>query len=675
MIDVKNNGALENLSDKEKEIALRILSEYSDKGFSKEYSKLKYDDYEQIPISIEEFLRDKQYLGSSLIDSEGKFTVYPYWVETLKKIFPDNITTNYHTFVLTGSIGIGKSFIGVVCALYMLYRMICLKDPYLHYGLQPIDKITFAFLNITLDAAESVAWQKCQELLQNSPWFVSHGTISGNTNIVWNPPKGIDLVTGSQPRHIIGRAIFFAMLDEVSFQINQDVAIQKKKAKELVSSADARMQSRFMQGESNPTLLVLASSKRTEQSYLETFIQNKEKNESKTTLVVDEPQWVIRTDKNTEKKFKVAVGNKFLDSEVIPLETTEKELALYLARGYTLLDVPMGYYENFVDDIDIALTDIAGISTSSVTRYLSGSRITQCKKETLQNLFTKDIIQVGNAPDDEIQYSDFCDLQRIDPKLKSRPLYIHLDMSLSGDNSGISGVWIKGKVPHIEGKIESKELYYTLAFSVGIKAPKGHQVSFEKNRQFIYWLRENGFVIRGVSYDTYQSADLGQALQAKGFNTSVISVDRVDSQSKTCLPYLTLKNAIYENRFEMYDSRQLTEEFVGLERDNNGKIDHSASGINQKDIADSVCGALYNASQHAAEFAFEYGETLDSIVEVSNNDNVDMRKQAVVDFEEELKRISAPKVRTKSNEGFLDFGFGAATTNFNPTYLMSGIIL
>src|SRR5574344_593647 len=105
MIDVKNNGALENLSDKEKEIALRILSEYSNKGFSKEYSKLKYDDYEQIPISIEEFLRDKQYLGSSLIDSEGKFTVYPYWVETLKKIFPDNVTTNYHTFVLTGSIG------------------------------------------------------------------------------------------------------------------------------------------------------------------------------------------------------------------------------------------------------------------------------------------------------------------------------------------------------------------------------------------------------------------------------------------------------------------------------------------------------------------------------------------------------------------------------------------
>lgn len=49
-----------------------------------------------------------------------------------------------------------------------------------------------------------------------------------------------------------------------------DVEKQKEAASELVNSAAARMQSRFMKGEYNPTLLVLASSKRTEQSFLET---------------------------------------------------------------------------------------------------------------------------------------------------------------------------------------------------------------------------------------------------------------------------------------------------------------------------------------------------------------------------------------------------------------------
>ena len=35
--------------------------------------------------------------------------------------------------------------------------MMCLKDPYEHYGLQTIDLITFALVNITLDAAKGVA--------------------------------------------------------------------------------------------------------------------------------------------------------------------------------------------------------------------------------------------------------------------------------------------------------------------------------------------------------------------------------------------------------------------------------------------------------------------------------------------------------------------------------------
>jgi intein/homing endonuclease len=160
--------------------------------------------------------------------------------------------------------------------------------------------------------------------------------------------------------------------DEVSFQPNQDVDIQKKKAKELISSVDARMKSRFMKGEYLPTLNILASSKRTDQSFLESYIDTKKRNESKNTLVIDEPQWVIRTDKDSPNKFCVAVGNKFLNSEVLPLSVTEKDLQIYRDKGFSILKVPMGYYENFLDDIDIALTDIAGISTSNTTKYIAG---------------------------------------------------------------------------------------------------------------------------------------------------------------------------------------------------------------------------------------------------------------------------------------------------------------
>lgn len=674
-----NYKELEGLSDAEKQAVLKILQEYSDNGTSDTYNDILYSDYDEIPVSIDEFLHNSVYLGKGLINEEGKFTVYPYWVDTLKKIFPDPLQpSKYNTLALTGAIGLGKSFEAVLCCLYELYRMLCLKDPYLYYGLQPIDKITFALMNITLDAAQGVAWDKLQQLVQSSEWFMNHGTVSKGMNPVWKPEKKIELICGSQSRHIIGRAVFFAFFDEVSFQPNMDVGKQKEKAKNLVNTAAARMQSRFMKGEYNPTLLVLASSKRTEQSYMETFIQGKKQRESKTTYIVDEPQWVIRTDKDSERKFKVAVGSKYLSSEVLPLELTDAELDAVRNRGYQIIDVPMGYYENFIEDIDIALTDIAGISTTSSNRYISGPRLAAIEKTTYQNAFTREIIEVGNASDDKAQYSDFFNVSRIPQEIKSKPLYVHLDMSISGDKTGIGGVFVIGKKQPTPEQPVSKDLLLRAGFNVSVKAPKGYQVSFEKNRQFIRWLKQQGFNIKGVSSDTFQSADFQQILKAEKFNAEIISVDRVDSDH-ICKPYQYLRNAIYEERFECYTTTLLKEELIGLERDNNsGKIDHSTSGINSKDSADAICGATWNAAQHAEELSIDFVDDIDATLNVSNAQGTPEVAQITVDFENELKNvfsgIAKQNESTSDAAKQLDFGFGPATPMLGE-YVSQGIMV
>ena len=59
---------------------------------------------------------------------------------------------------------------------------------------------------------------------------------------------------------------------------------------------------------------------------------------------------------------------------MIPLGSTKDEINDYRARGYSILEVPMGYYESFMDNIDGALTDIAGIATASSLKYISGVR-------------------------------------------------------------------------------------------------------------------------------------------------------------------------------------------------------------------------------------------------------------------------------------------------------------
>ena len=670
---------LSKLSTEEREAVLKILNEVGNSGTSATYNNLVMQDYDEVPVDIDTFLHDPVYLGRGLINEEGKFTVYPYWVDTLKRIFPDPLKpAQYNTLALTGAIGLGKSFEAILIGLYEVYRMLCLKDPYLYYGLQPIDKITFALMNITLDAASGVGWDKFQQLAQSSEWFLSHGTVSKGLNPTWSPGKKIELICGSQSRHIIGRAVFFCFFDEISFQPNSDVEKQKEKAKNLVNTASARMQSRFMKGEINPTIMVIASSKRTEQSFMETFIDGKKKRESKTTLVVDEPQWVIRTDKDSPNKFKVAVGSKFLASEVLPLNISDFELNEIRNRGYQIIEVPMGYYENFVEDIDVALTDIAGISTTNSNRYISGPRIAEIETKDYTNAFVKEIVEVGNAADDTNEYSDFFDITRIPKEVIDKPLYVHLDMSLSGDKTGIGGVFIKGKKPTKNGN-PSKDLFYTVGFNVSIKAPRGYQVSFEKNRNFIRWLKQQGLRVRGISMDTYQSADLMQQLKAEKFQCEIISVDRLND--KICLPYQYLRNTIYEKRIECYESVLLKEELIGLERDNNsGKVDHSPSGINSKDSADAICGAVYNASQHADEFAYEYGEDIQNTLDVSNQSDAREKEQITVNFEDELKtafntfRNDGNEQSTSKNVKNMDFGMGAASI---PTsmYLNEGIII
>ena len=486
-----------------------------------------------------------------------------------------------HLYITDDFIVTHNSEIAVTVALYMMHRLMCMKNPHQTLNLKPTEKIAFAFMNITQKLAEEIGVSKFQETVQTSPWFMERGTITGRTNLIWNPPDYINIIIGSQSSDVIGQPIYYAFFDEVSFQKNKDVEMQKKKAMDMVDTAVGGMKTRFTNKGKNPTLLTLASSKRSEVSFLETYI--KKKMDSKSTLIIDEPVWNVRpASEYSGKRFYVALGNRFLNSDVLPEGITDIELDIYRGKGYKILSVPIEYLDKFKDDVDRALCDYAGISSSELTTYISGVRLMECVNKDIENPFTKEILEIGNNPADTAQYYDFFDLSKIPTELKSRPLYIHLDMSVTGDKTGIAGVWIVNKKSnHIEGQPDSKELFYRVAFCVAIKAPKGYQVSYEKNRQFIYWLKEQGFNIKGVSSDSYQSADMLQQMRSKNFEYDIISVDRVSPNDHVCLPYAAFKSAIYEKRIEFYKHDLLIQEITGLEKNSStGKVDHSPNSIN-----------------------------------------------------------------------------------------------
>lgn len=650
---------LDTLSEKERKVALSILNELKEKGESETLADLKYADYKEIPVDIETFLTNDNYLGKAWKDAQGKSKLYPFWLKTLKKIFPTNIDTDYDTLLESGARGIGKSenACGAVCP-YLMYRVMCLKNPLEYYHLKLTEKIAFAFMNIKLDLSEAIATDKFQKTIQMSPWFMSKGTMTQRNNKpYWNPPNPIEIIIGSQSDDVIGRPIFFAFFDEISFLKNKDVEEQKKKALDMIDTAIGGMKTRFIHNGKNPTLLVVASSKRSEQSFMESYIRTLSETQSKNTLVVDEPVWKVKPEGTYSKEtFYIGLGNKFLDSIVIPDEDRDK-LQQYADKGYTIIEAPIDFRAKALEDLERMLCDFAGISSFSSNKFMSAERVADVIDENIKNPMP-DIIKVGNGKEDTAEYKNFFNTDNVPRDMIRMPMFIHLDMSISGDKTGIAGVWIRGKKPTKNGDA-SKDLYFQTAFSTSVEAPKGKQISFEKNRNFIRWLRDSGFNIVEITSDTFQSYDLQQQLSAEGFNCSILSVDRVESvpgeHTGICRPYQYLKNTVYEDRIKMYKTELLHTELIQLEKNNDtGKVDHPPKG--SKDQADALCGAVFTASKYAEQFAFDYGENMELMLDV-NKDDKEEKEQLTVDFEEALKqsyRGSTSKVSEYDEETLKD---------------------
>lgn len=253
------------------------------------------------------------------------------------------------------------------------------------------------------------------------------------------PPEPISIIIGSQSDDVIGKPIYFAFFDEISFIKNQDIDKQKKKAQDMIDTAIGGMLTRFVYDGKNPTVLDIASSKRSEQSFLEEYIRTLSQTEGHSTLVVDKPIWEVKP-KGTysEETFLVGLGSRFLPNIVIPDEDYNN-LTKYQEQGYRLIKVPIDFKAKFIEDIDRGLCDFAGISTNSMNKYIAAEAVLAIIDPKIKNPFVKDVLEIGNAPDDKLQYQNFFDLSLVPQDLMQKPLFIHLDMSVSGDMTGIAG--------------------------------------------------------------------------------------------------------------------------------------------------------------------------------------------------------------------------------------------
>lgn len=389
-----------------------------------------------------------------------------------------------------------------------------------------------------------------------------------------------------------------AFLDEISFARIRNVKAAQERAMELFDAAHERMQSRFTKfGGLYEGLLIMASSKRTDQAFLEVFV-NKLISESdkQRVLIIDRPRWeVLPKGTYSGPTFPFAVGDKFLPSQIIKPEQVEE----YKNLGYKIIYPPIETYGNFEKNMMKALTDIAGISVMNQMSFLRGDKVRACINKERQNPFVQSIIYVGN--NDNLQYSDFFDMSRVDPKDIKKPMCIHLDASLGGDGNAISGTIVSYAQyqRNSEEKLEP-ELHFKQIFKIKVKAPHGDKVMLSKNFQFIVWLKKQGFNIQLVEHDQFQSFQFGQDLAKKGFNVKLQSIDRVTDGIN--IPYQNLQSVIYEKRIDLLDDDDQTNELVSLEQHEDGRIDKPGDESASDDAAQALCGSVYGCGTFKAEF-------------------------------------------------------------------------
>ena len=128
----------------------------------------------------------------------------------------DLTVRGHHNFALDcglvskNSTGTGKSTVATYSLCYELYKLMCLKDPNRFY-LGANETIWFLFFNLNLKLAEKTMWGKFQKALQKSPWFMERGTVTGRTNLIYQPNKDIKLDIGSTEEHALSVAVMFCL--------------------------------------------------------------------------------------------------------------------------------------------------------------------------------------------------------------------------------------------------------------------------------------------------------------------------------------------------------------------------------------------------------------------------------------------------------------------------------
>lgn len=531
---------------------------------------------EQAPVGIEEFLDSPEFLGATDI---------VLWPEVRKAVIEINKNwwkgpaSAYSQALLLGATGSGKTEIAKTTTLYQLYLLSCVSTPQALYGLPQSTSIVFAIMAAKPHVTKKVIYMPLRKAVETIPYFQKHLRPDRlvESEMIF-PSKNIRVTPGgSDADTILGEAIIGGIIDEVNFM---NVVLKSKRAEvstgragvydqaqSIHSAMTRRKKGRFVYRGPQIGVICVSSSTRYKGDFTDKLKLQAIRDKDQTIYIYDKKQYEVRPqDGYCGEKFKVLVGNEVLNDTRI-LKPDEK-----VAEGALVLEIPIEYLPDFRTDIFGALRDVCGISTSSISPFYRRpfkiqEAIDRGREAGLESFLEKDNVVLGVDDMPRVKMGHYC-------QNPSRPRYVHIDLSVTGDSAGIGMARYDGMVDveRANGIVE-KLPKVTIELACSIKPDPNNEIQFAEIRAWIKRLKDvYGYPIKAVTYDGIFSTESIQAWRRMGMKTGHLSVDR------TSIPCKQFRDALYDGRVDMYEQEVLQREMELLEYNEvTDKVDHLPS--------------------------------------------------------------------------------------------------
>lgn len=526
------------------------------------------------PAHIEEFLFGQNFLR------RPKEEMYPVVVEELININENHgrVVNTLTEFVGTGGIGSAKTTTALYTNAYQLYLLSCYKNPHAMFGMDSTSEILFIFQSLNATVAKDVDYARFRSICSQSYYFTTVFPFRKDIESSLKFPNRIEAKPIGSDGGSIGQNVLGGLIDEVNFMAVTEGSKKGQggkydQARIIYDGVSRRIKSRFVNNGGQPGILCLVSSKNYPGEF--TDVKLKEAETDPSIYIYDKRVWEVKP-KGTfsGEMFLIFRGDDTRKPRVINAVTDVAEEDKDL-----VIEVPVEYRSSFDTDMIGSLRDIAGVGTSSRYPYILNT-----DKVSAAFGRRKSVLSLTSHDFNSSERMQFFPQRITDPHL---PRWVHVDLSLTGDCTGIACGYVQD---FVQVSKASEEVMPKIKFDfiLQIVPPKGDEIKIHRIRELFYKLRNSGLPIRWVTFDSFQSVDSIQLLRQQGFTTGMISTDL------TMVPYDMTKTAFYEGRIEAPTHEVALKEFLTLEKvttKNKPKIDHPPHG--SKDCSDAVASVVY----------------------------------------------------------------------------------